>query len=528
MSEVKNLHWADVAAERLSARNEKKHIIASGITPSGEFHIGHLREILTGDMIARACRERGMDVEFVFIVDTIDPLRKVYPFLSEGYEQYIGHPLARIPAPDEQGNPNPEGGSYSDYFLKPFLDALQRIGVNPRIIDNHESYCDGKFAQKSRIACEKANEIREIIENVSNRELSDDWFPFNPIGHDGSMDRITVTGYEWPYVFWIQDGQEGKSDLREGQGKLPWRVDWPAKWGWIGVTCEPFGKDHGAAGGSYEPGSEISLLFDDEPPMPLTYEWISLKGKGAMSSSSGNTIGPLDALDLVPPEVLRYLIARAKPSKAIDFDTGMGLVELADEYERLLERDFETELANENLSRRQKVAVESAMGALRMSQISDIDSEKDSITFRHLAMVSQIRENEDDIIATLGVEKKPYLELRLKLMKNWIESEHFPEEMLVKILDHPDASACSQLEQEHWECIESLISNLEKIQWDSDSIGSCIGESAREAGHGPRQAFKALYTTLMGKDRGPRLAPVMAAIERKDIIRRLRASLEYR
>ena len=40
-----------------------------------------------------------------------------------------------------------------------------------------------------------------------------------------------------------------------------------------------------------------------------------------MSSSSGNTIGPIEALDLVPPEILRYIIARTKVKKHIDFDT---------------------------------------------------------------------------------------------------------------------------------------------------------------------------------------------------------------
>ena len=41
------MHWSDVMAQRLAQRGDK-HIVATGITPSGEFHIGHLREILTG------------------------------------------------------------------------------------------------------------------------------------------------------------------------------------------------------------------------------------------------------------------------------------------------------------------------------------------------------------------------------------------------------------------------------------------------------------------------------------------------
>ena len=423
------MHWADFAAQTLSHRGSK-HIIASGITPSGEFHIGHLREILTGDMVTRACKDAGLDAEFVFIVDSADPLRKVYPFLSDEYEKYIGCALATIPAPDENGKPGNDGRTYAEHFLEPFLAALEQIDVRPRIIDNYTSYANGEFAEKSRIACEKADEIREIIERVSGRELAEDWFPYNPYGHNGSLDGVTVTGFDWPYVHWEQDGVAGKSDLNKADGKLPWRIDWPAKWGWVGVTCEPFGKDHGAAGGSYATGKEISTLFGDNPPHPLVYEWISLKGQGAMSSSTGNTIGPLEALELVPPEILRYLIASTKPKKAITFDAGMSLVELADEYERLLARDIDSEMEDESLSRRQKVALEDAEGALRMSRIGE--SENTNVSFRHLAMLAQVKSDEE-IFDSLGQKVSD----RLMRMRNWIKGPHFPEELRIKVLDQP-------------------------------------------------------------------------------------------
>ena len=130
------MHWADVAANALSHKGDK-HIIATGITPSGEFHIGHLREILTGDMLTRAARDAGLDVDFVFVVDSADPLRKVYSFLGEEYEQFIGHQLASIPAPREgDNNPdwerfNNEGWTYAAHFLNPFMQALEQIGVKP-------------------------------------------------------------------------------------------------------------------------------------------------------------------------------------------------------------------------------------------------------------------------------------------------------------------------------------------------------------------------------------------------------------
>ena len=164
------IHWADAVAQKLSRRGNK-HIIAAGITPSGEFHIGHLREILTGEMIHRACIRLGLDSEFVFVVDSADPLRKVYNFLDGDYEMYVGHQLACIPAPDKNGKPDSNGGSYSDFFLNPFLEALKNIGVEPRIIDNYKSYSKGNFSKAAKIACENVTKIKEIIETVSGLSL---------------------------------------------------------------------------------------------------------------------------------------------------------------------------------------------------------------------------------------------------------------------------------------------------------------------------------------------------------------------
>ena len=376
------MHWADSIAKALSHRGDE-HVIASGITPSGEFHIGHLREILTSDIIKRACITQDLSTDFVFFVDDADPLRKVYSFLDESYEKYIGHQLANIPPPNQNGEPDiaqfENGITYAQHFLKPFKESLEILGVEiDEYIYNYDAYKSGKFAEVSRIACNRADEIREIIERVSGRELDESWFPWNPVDANGCMDGITVTGWDDPIVHWVDSqGNTGQSDVTKGEGKLPWRVDWPAKWAWRGVTMEPFGKDHGAAGGSYDTGKEIVKLFDVEPPYPTTYEWISLKGAGAMSSSTGVTIGPMEALQLVPPEVMRYLIARNQPKRHIDFDTGTALIELADEYQRVIEEVMvpgSDGLSTDkdwwkNLSRRQQKAWDDKFSQVAYSQI---------------------------------------------------------------------------------------------------------------------------------------------------------------
>ena len=85
------------------------------------------------------------------------------------------------------------------------------------------------------------------------------------------MDGVTVTGYEKPYVVWRDSsGNEGKSDIRKAHGKMPWRVDWAARWVIHGITCEPAGKDHGAAGGSYDTGIPICRLLGGNPRTKLS------------------------------------------------------------------------------------------------------------------------------------------------------------------------------------------------------------------------------------------------------------------
>ncbi|MDG1537245.1 MAG: lysine--tRNA ligase [Candidatus Poseidoniaceae archaeon] len=528
------MHWADVAAKALSHKGDK-HIVSTGITPSGEFHIGHLREILTGDMIARAARNAGLDVEFVFIVDTADPLRKVYDFLGPEYEQFIGHQLGSIPAPDADGNPDwgrfeKEGWTYGDHFLKPFLQALEQIGVRPRIIDNLESYQSGRFDALAKIACDRADDIREAIERISSRELPESWFPWSPLNSKGSLDGVTVTGYEYPLVHWKDShGETGSSDISKGEGKLPWRIDWPAKWGWIGVTCEPFGKDHGAAGGSYATGREIVQILGHEPPHPLTYEWISLKGQGAMSSSAGNTIGPIEALDLVPPEILRLLVAKSKPNKAIEFDTGMSLVNLADEYERLAARDFEVELSDDGLSRRQRVQVEDAAGAMRMAAVEEgMAAQATAVTFRHLALLAQTKSTDDGVWESLrnaGAITEPTQAMtdRLSRMRAWIASKHFPEEMKISVLSAPNIEALNELSQEEKSVLSSLAVALEQCEWNATSIGSVIPQSAKDLDLSPKMGYRAAYAALMGKERGPRLAPILAEMEQKEIVDLLKA-----
>jgi len=519
------MHWADHAALSLS-ENGKLQVCASGITPSGEFHIGHIREILTAEMIHRACLDLGLESKYIFIVDSMDPLRRVYDFLSPSYEKYIGTPLAFIPAPGPDGEPDNSGGSYAEYFLNPFLNSLKKIGVTPEIIMNHETYEDGKFSEKIDSAILNKDKIRNIIEEISGRELPDNWFPYSPIGSDGSMDGVEVTSYEKPYVYWKDRlGIEGKSNIMKAEGKLPWRIDWAARWGIHQITSEPAGKDHGSSGGSYDTGIPICRLLGSDPPKKMVYEWIQLKGMGPMSSSKGVTIGPVEALNLVPPEILRYVIARSKVNRHIDFDTGSTLFETADEYERLLSDMSANE--ERGLNRRQRIAKETNLGALKFSQIYRGDDPFKSlggVSFRHLSLLAQIKNRDEDVWTSLRksnhirIGPNKILIERLSRMRNWIDGPHFPEKS--KIIIHRVAcdEAIEFIDEQKKSFLTELKSKLNDCEWSENGINNLIRMISKNSNIITKDCYVALYWLILGKNNGPRIASIMSELDKDKVI----------
>src|SRR5665811_2557030 len=107
--EETRIHWADVIARA----TEGLQVIATGITPSGNIHVGNMREVVTADAIFRAIKDVGKAARLIYVADSYDPLRTVYPFLPTSYKEYVGMPLSEIP--------DPFGccSSYAEHYLKP-------------------------------------------------------------------------------------------------------------------------------------------------------------------------------------------------------------------------------------------------------------------------------------------------------------------------------------------------------------------------------------------------------------------------
>src|SRR5262245_46325394 len=88
-------HWAALPADDIINQRGRRHVVNTGITPSGEIHVGNMREVVTADAIHRVLAARGDESHLLYIADTYDPLRHVYPFLDpQRYRDEVGKPLS--------------------------------------------------------------------------------------------------------------------------------------------------------------------------------------------------------------------------------------------------------------------------------------------------------------------------------------------------------------------------------------------------------------------------------------------------
>ena len=108
-------------------------------------------------------------------------------------------------------------------------------------------------------------------------------------------------------------------------------------------------------------------------------------------------------------------------------------------------------------------------------------------------------------------------------MRYWIQSNHFPDEMRINILTQPNTAMLEALDETERRIMHSLVVALNACEWNADAIGASIPQSAKDLDESPRSAFKVAYAALMGTEKGPRLAPILAEMDRDEILHLLDA-----
>src|ERR1035437_8879346 len=297
------MFWADkVAEDILNSKSHKPYWVDDMKTPSGFSHVGSLMGPVIHSMIFRALKDAGQEATFTFVINDFDTMDELSPQLPEEYRQYMGKSLKQIPPPVA------EYSNLADYFAADFVNSIKSLGVEAEILSSWELYHQGKFDGVIKEALDNAEKIQDIYQKISgSQKKASGWLPFQVIcekcGKLGTTKVFAWDGELVSYrcepnlVVWAAGcGHEGKMSPYGGNGKFPWKVDWPAHWKVIGIKFEGAGKDHASKGGFYDIAMALcDEVFKYEKPFRLPYEFILIGGK-KMSSSKG--IG-LKAHDLV-------------------------------------------------------------------------------------------------------------------------------------------------------------------------------------------------------------------------------------
>ncbi len=509
MTEQNNRDWLDQLAEQVTERYPQGEIVvSSGHSPSGTYHVGTLREIMTANAITWALKKAGRDAKHIDFIDDFDAFRKVPKFVPEEWAKYVGQPVSVVP--------DPFGchGNYSEHFVTQLHEGLMALGAMPdETVYGHDTYPSGVLADQIVAALDKLDEARQILTEVGGRQLDEHWSPVQILDENNNLRTRKFAGWDSAKreVTWRgNQGESGVVAAGSGLVKLDWRLDWPARWAKWGVRVEPFGRDHATKGGSYDTGKVlVERIFGGTAPYPVPYEFINSIGETKkMSKSVGNVLTPQDALEVMPPEILRYFVISARPGRTLNFDSGLGLYTLIDGFSRADASAPTT-------------AMEYARAGSKAGMIA-------RVPFNHLVAVFQAaRERPEEVRAILERtgyadavrDEWPVVERELGFVKNWLE-KYAPDSVKFRVQDKlPEA----ELTAEARTFLAKLAATMEaEKDLNGQGMHDAIYAASEVAGIKPSQAFMALYRVILGQDSGPKAGWFLASLDREWLVRRLR------
>lgn len=507
------MQWLNTIVDELLSRHpEGEIIVSSGVSPSGTYHLGTLREVLTAEAIAYEVKRRGRQARHIHVVDDHDIFRKVPVGVPEDFKRYLGKPLCEVPSPDGSE------GSYADYYLKDLLAAARPLHLDLEIMHSEARYHEGYFTEAIEIALSKQDDIKRILETISGHKVDDHWSPVQ-VNEDGYLKKrqiISVDHDSKTLEFTDGDGQERQISYASGDVKLNWRVDWPARWWLLKVNAEPFGRDHATKGGSYDTGKAIVTdIYGGEAPLPLPYNFINRSGETKkMSKSAGDTITAAELLEILPAEVVWFFILRYAPDKQLFFDEGDTLMRLVDEFGELLAKPDKTEI--------DKQLIDICLHGIDKPTVS-------RVPFSHLlASYQAALKDQDKTLEIIG--RTEYSEVvrmdadiikaELRFIDSWL-NKHAPEDVKFELLEHVKADEFSAEEQAFLAALALKIA-LAPDTADGTWFHGAIYSLKDSSGLAPKELFSILYRALIGKSSGPRAGWFLSILPRDWLLQRLR------
>ncbi len=551
--------WVSRTADEVIAEADRRApgapvVCASGLSPSGPIHLGNLRELMVPHLVADEIRRRGRDCVHLLSWDDYDRLRRVPAGLPPAFTEHVGRPLTAVPDPDGAYD------SWAERFKAPVRAAMDALGIEVREVSQTAMYASGAYADailralddRSRIDAilaryrtrtrQEGGDAEEVAVTADAAEFAETespdpaaglYYPYRPYCHRCRRDTTQVTSYDAPGA-WVDYacaacGHRDRVHLREdNSGKLVWKVDWPMRWAHERVTFEPFGADHSAPGSSFTVGAQVVReVFGGQPPVPLPYSFVGIRGMAKMSSSAGGVPTPADGLRILEPAVLRWLYTRRLPGQAFTIDFGAEVSRLYDEWDRLATRieageaqPWERDVADRaTTTSRGRVA-----GPRRRVSFRVLASLLD-VTAGDTAQVGRILAGFDDGASHEGTQGIAVgdVEPRLRLARTWL-AEQVPAEERTHVRTEPDTDLLASLTTEDAAELRKLttrltddwtLTGLTRLVYGVPKLraGLTLDDPATaEVKRAQRGFFRLLYRLLVGADRGPRLPTLLLAL----------------
>jgi lysyl-tRNA synthetase class 1 len=500
----------------------KPLIIRDEKTMSGRVHVGSLRGVAIHGIVSEVLKDAGIANRFLFEINDFDPMDGLPVYLDqELYKPYMGRLLYEVPSPE------PSAPNYAEYWAQEFISVVEHAGFTPEYYRSSILYLGGKYNNAIRLALDNAEKIRVIYKEVSGSEKGSDWFPLQVVCENcRKVGTTKVTAWDGKVVSYIclpdlvkwgvGCGHEGKVDPFDGRAKLPWKVEWAAKFMVLGVHMEGGGKDHYTKGGSRDIARRIlKEIFQYPEPIDIPYNFFVIGG-AKMSSSKGKGSSAKEIADLLPTQMLRFLMMK-EPKHEIDFEPyGDTIPILYDHYDTIAGEYFSN--AESEWSKVFPLFQPAAKRAVlmqaflpRFSQIAYL------VQMPHINIADKVAAIKG--AALNDADTLEYQE-RAAYAKQWL-GKYSPDKYKFEIQESaPDEAKNFSLQQKNAlkQIREYILENENLI---GEQLHSQIHEIKKALNIAPAELFSSLYISFLGKDSGPQAGWFLSALDRDFVIRRL-------
>jgi lysyl-tRNA synthetase class 1 len=509
--------WLDKIAYELIEREKRLNRslatirVESGLGASGIPHLGSLGDAVRAYGIAVALKDMGYGAQLLAYSDDMDGLRKVPAGLSKDLVRYIAKPVSNIPDPFGSCH-----SSYGAHMTGLLLDSLDRLGIKYTHISGKTAYKRGLLVNQIDMILKNHERIGKNIAKIVGQEKYMRSLPYFPICDkcgrvyvaspreyfsDKRMVEYQCQGARIGDIQIEGCGYLGETYLEEGNGKLPWKVEFAARWQAFDIRFEAYGKD-------ILDSVKINDWISDEilhfaHPTHVKYEMFLDKEGKKISKSSGNVLTPQTWLRYGTPESLLLLLyKRISGTRHVGVD---DVPNLMDEYD-FLEDVFFGAVNEENTAKRTKLK-----GIFEyIHQLKPPTCPSLHVPYRILAQQALLfREDENQVNKVydrlvkykLVKNKTDSLTMKIQLASNW--ANDYLSSKLVRM--NVNVSKAEQ------EALLELIQYLKNMDTKDDkgelavAIQSEIFSIAQKRGLQPKGFFKVLYRILINMEKGPRL-----------------------